>query len=123
MSSYHEIFIRTDNATEQFIADLATAANCEMERLGPEYDPIAYAGLVDNAAVEVELHHEFEDDFGMTFSQYPIVITLRSFASDKAHEKKVAKDIFEKMATIGDYAMILAFDLQRLIAEHPARNE
>lgn len=123
MSSYHEIFIRTDNSTEQLIADLAAAANCKMERLGPEYDPIAYAGQVDNAAVEVELHHDFEDDFGMRFSRYPIVITFRSFASDKAHEKKVAKDIFGKMAAIGGYAMILAFDLQSLIAEHPARNE
>ncbi|NKZ05592.1 hypothetical protein [Actinomadura latina] len=122
MSSYHEIFIRTSNSIDQLVTDIATAANCKMRKFDTKDNPIAYAGRTRDVAVEVELHHDFEDDFGMNFSQYPIVVTLRSFDSDKAHEETVAKDIFEKMAAIDDYAMILTFDLQRLIAEHPSGN-
>ncbi|MEU5996082.1 hypothetical protein ABZ806_44520 [Spirillospora sp. NPDC047418] len=122
MSGYHEIFVRTSNSIEQLVADIATAANCKMRKFDTTDNPIAYAGRSREVAVEVELHHDFEDDFGMNFSQYPIVITLRSFDSDKAHEEVVAKDIFQKMSAIGDYAMLLAFDLQRLIAKHPADN-
>ena len=122
MSSYHEIFVRTNNSIDQLVADLATAANCEMRKFDTSDNPIAYAGRTRDVAVEVELHHDFEDDFGMKFSQYPIVVTLRSFESNKEHEETVAKDIFAKMATIGGYEMILSFDLQTLIAEHPTVN-
>jgi hypothetical protein len=91
-----------------------------MRKFDTKDNPIAYAGRTRDVAVEVELHHDFEDDFGMKFSQYPVVITLRSFDSDKAHEEAVAKDAFEKMAAIGNYALLLTFDLQRLIAKHPS---
>ncbi|QKW39755.1 hypothetical protein HUT06_41755 [Actinomadura sp. NAK00032] len=120
MSSYHEIFIRTNNSIERLVSDIATAADCRMCKLAAKDNPIAYAGQTREVAVEVELHHDFEDDYGINFSQYPIVITLRSFESDKAHEEAVARDIFENMAAIGGYAMLLTFDLQRLIAEHPS---
>lgn len=122
MSSYHEIFIRTANSIERLVSDVAIAANCRMRKLDTKDNPIAYAGRTREVAVEVELHHDFEDDFGINFSQYPIVVTLRSFDSDKVHEETVAKDVFENMAAIGGYAMLLTFDLQRLIAEHPSGN-
>lgn len=120
MSSYHEIFVRTNNSIEQLVADLATAASCQMRKFDTKDNPIAYAGRTRDVAVEVELHHDFEDDFGMAFSQYPVVVTLRSFDKDKTHEEMVAKDVFEKMAAIGNYAMLLTFDLQTLIAKHPS---
>lgn len=120
MSGYHEIFVRTSNSIEKLVADLATAAHCRMRKFDTKDNPIAYAGRTRDVAVEVELHHDFEDDFGMKFSQYLVVITLRSFDSDKAHEEAVAKEVFEKMAAIGNYALLLTFDLQRLIAKHPS---
>ena len=51
--------------------------------------------------------------------QYPILFTLRSFESDKVHERTVARDIFCKMASIDGYAMLLSFGLQEFLARHP----
>ncbi|WP_067800894.1 hypothetical protein [Actinomadura formosensis] len=119
MSSYHQIFIQTSNSEDQLVADIVAAAGCRMRKLETMDAPIAYTGRTRRVAVEVKLNHDLEDDLGTNFSQYPIVITLRSLDSDKSHEEGVAKEIFNNLAGGGQYAMILTFNLYNVLAEQP----
>jgi hypothetical protein len=72
------------------------------------------AGQVGRAAVEIELSHEFEDDRGIPLSQYPIIITVRDYASDKGREETVARQIFGVLCGQG-YSLLLVLGLQKLL--------
>ena len=116
MSEYHQIFARAGTAERRFIADLAAAAGTELPPAREAVPAsIAYAGEVEDAAVEVELSHDFEDDRGIPFSKYPVVVTIRAYDGDKAREQRLARDIFGKLCGHGGYSLLLVFGLQRLI--------
>jgi hypothetical protein len=116
MSAYHQIFVRTDKPVRQFIRELSSAAGAEIDALESPADGIVYGGSVDNAIVEVELHHDFDNDRDMTFSQYPMLITVRELESDKTREARIARNVFDRLAEAGGYELLLVFDLQRLLA-------
>ncbi len=112
MSAYHEIFIRTDKPIEQLIADVSAAAGAPIDR--DETRQIPYAGSLSYAAVEIEFSHEFEQDAGMNFALYPILLTVRDFDNNKTREEELARDIFHKLCGMG-YSLMLVFDLQVLL--------
>ena len=115
MSAYHEIFVRTDRATEQFLSDVAAAIGVPIDPIADEINEyIDYAGQIEHAAIEIEMTHEFEEDYGIPFEQYPIDITVRDFGSDKQREEALARDIFGKLCQRG-YSLLLVFNLARLL--------
>ncbi|MGY5311640.1 hypothetical protein [Nocardia gipuzkoensis] len=115
LSAYHQIFVRTDRSEAELIHALSKASGVTIEPL-PAGD-IAYGGAADREIVEVEMSHQFDDDFGMSFERYPVVVTIRDIDSDKERELAFARSLFNALSQLGDYHLLLAFNLQRRIAE------
>lgn len=117
MSAYHQIFIHTDRPLDILLADLASASGAALRPCEDEF--IDYSVSVQRAAVELELHHDFEEDFGIPFERYESLVTIRDFDSDKDREEVVARRIFSHLASTGRYSLALVFDLQRLLTASP----
>jgi hypothetical protein len=118
VGAYHQIFVRTDKTEQEFIRDLSTAAAAEISAIEPPVNGIEYGGQMVNAIIEVEPHHEFENDRDMDFSEYPMLITVRELDSDKSREAQLAQTVFDRLAGIGGYELLFVFDLQRLLARN-----
>lgn len=118
MSSYHQIFVQTGKPEDQLVADIAAAAGCRLRKLDTTDAPIEYTGRTRRVAVEVGLHHNVEDGPGISFSQYPVLITLRSLDSEKPHEEMVAKEVFNKLVDTTHYTMILTFNLCNMLKKY-----
>ena len=115
MSAYHQIFARRQRPPQQLVSDVAAAIGASLAPVGGQAgEGIAYAGQAGRAAVEIEMSHEFEDDRGIPFSRYPIVITVRDYDSDKGREETVAREIFGALCGHG-YSLLLVLDLQKLL--------
>ncbi|TDD65600.1 hypothetical protein [Actinomadura rubrisoli] len=115
MSSYYQIFVGKVGPEERLVADVAAAAGREVRPVGSGDGGISYAGEVDRVAVEIELSHEFEDDMGIAFSRYPVVVTFRSYDRDRAREKAVAERVFEGLKGDGSRALVLVFGLAEAV--------
>ncbi|TYK43775.1 hypothetical protein [Actinomadura decatromicini] len=111
MSSYYQIFIRAPGAGEREVAAVAAAAGCPLEPTGEGDDGVAFAGRVGSTKVQVELSHDFDDDYGIAFSSYPMVVTVIDLERDKAREEACVRSIFHRLAEGGEYSMVLVFDL------------
>ncbi|GAA2418710.1 hypothetical protein [Mycolicibacterium llatzerense] len=117
MTAHHQIFIQTTKPEHEFIADLASATGTDITPIQAVSGTPSYGGKFDNSIAEVEMRHDFDDDLGIEFSQYPAVVTIRDVNSDKSAEEEKARDVFEKLKNIGGYKLLLAFDLQKLLAQ------
>lgn len=116
MSSYYQIFLRApEMEARQVIADIAAAAECELRPVDSAIGGIDFAGGGDNGKIQVELSHEFEDDYGIAFSRYPIVITTIDIERAARREEALARSVLRKLAEKEVYSMILVFDLSVLV--------
>jgi hypothetical protein len=115
VSTYHQIFVRTARSEGELVADVARAAKVRMTKAEDDYNPIKYGGKRPYAAVEIELTHDFMEDYGIPFEQYPIVITFRDFDQDMNRQEAFAKEVFDKLSSSGDYSMMLVYDLSTLL--------
>lgn len=118
MSSYYQIFLRAPGEKERFIADIANAAGCDLKPGAATNGDYDFAGGSDNAKVQVELSHEFDDDYGIPFSQYPVIVTVIDLERKADREEAYARSIFRKLAESGKYSMLLVHDLSDLIDRH-----
>lgn len=116
MSMYHQIFVRTERSGAQLAADVGLAAGSTLTARSDDADEgIAYAGKTDQAAIEIEMSHEFDDDYGIPFSRYPVVVTVRDFNGDKACEEQLARSILRGLCGRADYSLMLVFNLSSLL--------
>ncbi|MEU6777184.1 hypothetical protein [Streptomyces sp. NPDC046759] len=69
-----------------------------------------------NAAVEVEFTHEYEEDHGMWFERYDSLFTVRDFDSNLERQEVTARRIFENLAALDRYELLLVRDLQEPLA-------
>jgi hypothetical protein len=83
---------------------------------------IDYAANLGQAAVEVELSHEYEEDYGIPFERYASLFTVRDFGSDLARQEALAREIFERLASLGRYSLMLVLDLEQLIEKDDPRD-
>ncbi len=121
MSAYHEIFVRTDKGENDFLADVSAAAGTSLHPVPDEKNKdVSYAGRGDHAAIEIELSHALEEDYGIPFQRYPILITLRDFDSDKTREEELARSLFQQLCRRGGYELLLVFNVSRLLDSCPA---
>lgn len=114
MSAYHQIFARTSRTEGEFVHDVADAAGVGMHKIEPE-GPVGYAGKRPYAAVEIELSHEFEEDYGIPFEEYPYLITIRDFEGNKDREEQFAREVFANLASTGHYSLLLVYNLSALL--------
>lgn len=119
VSSYHQIFVRTTQSASELAADVGVAAGVQLTE-EPE-NPIRYAGKKPYAAIEIELSHDFADDYGIPFEKYPIVITIRDFDRDMVRQEAVAREVFSKLAASGKYSLILVYNLDTLLDRSDVR--
>lgn len=121
MSSYYQIFLRApEMEVQQVIADIAVATECELSPVDSAVDGIDFAGGGDTAKFQVELSHEFDDDYGIAFSRYPIVITAIDSERTAKREEALARRVFRKLAEKDEYSMILVLNLSVLIDRYGA---
>lgn len=120
MSTYHQIFVRTRRSESELAADVARAVGVPVTKAENGNNPIKYGGKRPYAAVEIELTHDFLDDYGIPFEQYPIVITFRDFDQDMSRQEAFAREVFGKLSSSGNYSMILVFDLTELLERSDA---
>ncbi|NGO15345.1 hypothetical protein G5C60_49155 [Streptomyces sp. HC44] len=120
MSQYHYIFIHPGSPREQLLADISFACGVQLAPVSSEcVDCIDYAASLGQAAVEVELSHEYEEDHGIPFGRYESLFTVRDFGSDLARQEALAREIFGRLASLGRYSLMLVLDLQQLIETAP----
>lgn len=118
MSAYHQIFVRTDHSEPQLVADVSLAAGCTIRPVEPTLaSTIAYGCVGDHSVVEIELSHDFEEDFGMRFSDYPILITVRDLDKNKEREEDTARALFARLTDLEGYRALLVFNLQRKLMQ------
>lgn len=114
MSAYYQIFTRTVRGEEEFVADVGVAAGVNMHKIEFE-SPAGYGGKRPYAAVEIELSHEFEEDYGIPFREYPYLITFRDFDNNKDREEEFAREVFSGLASTGRYSLLLVYNLSTLL--------
>ncbi|GGK04980.1 hypothetical protein GCM10011583_40860 [Streptomyces camponoticapitis] len=118
MSAYHQIFARPGHLAYVLVDDISAACGA---RLAPVAGGADYSVSVGHAAVEYERFHEYEDDLGIPFQSYESVITIRDFDRDMERQGLTAARIFQNLAVLGTYSMVLVFDLQRVLDSATAR--
>lgn len=118
MSAYHQIFVRTARSASDLAADVAAVAAVQLTE--DPGGPIRYAGKRPYAAVEIELSHEFEEDYGIPFDEYQQVITFRDFDGNEAREEEFAREVFGGLAATGKYSLLLVYNLSTLLERSDA---
>lgn len=113
MSSYHQIFVRSQRPESELVADVAAASGAAMDEVGGA--EVAYAGKRDRTVVEIELSHDFEDDNEIPMSQYPIVVTVRDLDNNRDRQENAARAILDKLRASQKYRLLLVFDLSVLL--------
>jgi hypothetical protein len=113
MSTYHEIFIHPGHPVEQLISDISFACGVRLEPV--EHRDITHAANLGFAAVDVELSHDYVEDQGMPFESYDTLLTVRDLGNDLERQEAVARRIFESLATLQRYRLLLVLDLQQHI--------
>ncbi|MFF0499397.1 hypothetical protein ACFYU5_23555 [Nocardia aobensis] len=115
MSSYHQIFIRSDRPREILIEDIDLAARVSLADVSPRGDRTFWGAASRHTIVELEFSHRFDDDGQLDFESYPIALTIRDSGSDKARERQAADQIFENLRRTGRYDLLYVYDLQELV--------
>jgi hypothetical protein len=123
MTAYHQVFVRTGKSEQELIEDLSSTTGADISSLQPPSNEIAYFGRVGDTVIEVELEHDFDDDRDLNFSAYPVLVTIRVLNAGRPAEERVARDVFEKLKSIGGYDLLLVFNLQKLVARWPSPDE
>ncbi|MCP2298526.1 hypothetical protein APR11_004971 [Nocardia amikacinitolerans] len=116
MSAFHEIFVRAGKSDAEVIRDIGLVAGVELHIDHTSGAAPIHRAVVEHWVIEVETAHDYEDDFGIPFSKYPIVVTIRDLEGNKQREESVARSIFDSLASVGEYSELLVFDLQKLLA-------
>jgi len=86
-----------------------------MPAVGAARDPEAFRGRAGPCVLEVELGHDFADDLGVARSAYSTVPTVRDKCGERRPEQAAAQQLFEGLAHIGGYDLLLVFYLQALL--------
>ncbi|WP_428935364.1 hypothetical protein [Streptomyces sp. ACT015] len=113
MSSHHSIFIHPGHPVDALVGDVALACG---GRLRPTVNgPADYILGLSDATLELETEHEYEEDKGVPFERYQVVLTVRNSDGDMEREEVIARQIFHELAVLRRYWLVLVFDLQAVI--------
>ncbi|MBK0373882.1 MULTISPECIES: hypothetical protein [unclassified Streptomyces] len=113
MSSHHSIFIHPGHPVDALVGDVALACG---GRLRPTVNgPADYILDLGDATLELETEHEYEEDKGVPFERYEVVLTVRDSDGDMEREQVTARQIFHELAVLRRYWLVLVFDLQAVI--------
>ncbi|MGW0791176.1 hypothetical protein ACWD04_23760 [Streptomyces sp. NPDC002911] len=113
MTSHHSIFIHPGHPVEALVVDVALACG---GRLRPAVNgPADYIVSLSDTTLELEMEHEYEEDKGIPFERYQVVLTVRESNGDMKREKVTAGQVFHELAILQRYWLVLVFDLQAVI--------
>jgi len=113
VTSHHSIFIHPGHPVEALVADVALACGGRLRRAVNV--PADYVASLSNATLELEMEHEYEEDKGIPFERYQVVLTVRESNSSMEQEAVISRQIFHELATLRRYWLVLVFDLQTVI--------
>ncbi|MEU6673444.1 hypothetical protein [Streptomyces sp. NPDC046925] len=114
MSEHHYVFVHPSSPHEQLVADLSWACGVQLRALDSNPD-VDYSANLGYAAVELELKHEYEEDQGMLFERYNSVFAVRDFDSDIGRQEATARQIYERLASLRRYFLLLTLDVQEFL--------
>ncbi|KPC78583.1 MULTISPECIES: hypothetical protein [Streptomyces] len=113
MTSHHGIFMHPGHPVEALVADVALACG---GRLRPTVNgPLDYIASLSNATLELEMQHEYEEDKGVPFERYQVLLTVRDSDGDMERERRTARQIYHDLTVLRRYWLALVFDLQAVI--------
>lgn len=116
MGAYHEFFMRGDLAPQEVANELEHATGVEFTPTG-NFGGVQYRANIDSAVVEIEFGHEFENDMGIDFENFPIQVTVRDLERNRSRELATANRIFDRIDSSKLQAQ-LVYDGQVLIAKN-----
>ena len=70
---------------------------------------------LDDAMLELQADHEYEEGKGVPFERYQVVMTVLDSDGDTERERATARQIFHDLAALRRYWLVLVFDLQAVI--------
>lgn len=113
MTSHHSVFIHPGHPVEALVSDVAPACGGRLRRA--VNGPADYVVSLSDATLEVEMEHEYEEDKGIPFERYQVVLTVRESNGAREREEVISRQIFRELATLRRYWLVLVFDLQTVI--------
>lgn len=117
MSAHHEIFAAVDGGGNGVPAVVERVIGTAGLLEGPAGGDVLYTVDFDEAFVDVAVTHDYDDDQGIEFSRYPLVLTIRDRASDRQREEATARRIFEELRATGVVRACLVYNLQTKLDE------
>ncbi|MGW0178291.1 hypothetical protein [Nocardia sp. NPDC003345] len=116
MSAYHQIFLDRSAEGRVVVEALARITGSAPQRGDASDGSGVQMFIFGRSVVELEMSHNYEDDLGIAFSDFPTMITVRNLDSDKSKEMQTAKRLFDELMKYGSFGGILVFDLQKILA-------
>lgn len=117
LSAHYEIFTKPSNNELDLIEDIQRITGKGAEDSISRNGGTGYLFDLGNYIIDVELTHDYDDDHGIPFSKYPIVVTIRDLGSDRRREESTARKLFEALHREGRYNGVLVYDFRQLLAE------
>lgn len=115
MGAHYTLFIRPSADCKNIVSEVEHAIGASLLPYFEARDPtVLYAGTVGRTHVQLALSHRFEEDHGMRFESYPVLVDLRDMDRISAREEHLGRALFERLRWKG-HALLLTFDLQREI--------
>ncbi|MFC8044300.1 hypothetical protein [Nocardia sp. NPDC057353] len=111
MSAHHEIFATADGAGVPAAIERVIGVDGRVE--GSSGGEVHYTVGFDNAFVDVALSHDYDDDQGIEFSGFPLVLTVRDRESSQQQEEATARRIFQALRATGLFHAFLVYNLQQ----------
>lgn len=84
MTSHHSIFIHPGHPVEALVADVALACGGRLRRA--VNGPADYVVSLGDTTLELEMEHEYEEDKGIPFERYQVVLAVRESNSSTERE-------------------------------------
>ncbi|BFO16389.1 hypothetical protein SHKM778_27770 [Streptomyces sp. KM77-8] len=85
MTSHHSVFIHPGHPVEALVSDVAPACGGRLRRA--VNGPADYVVSLSDATLEVEMEHEYEEDKGIPFERYQVVLTVRESNGARSGKK------------------------------------
>ena len=112
MGAHYALFIRPSVDCRSIVSEVEHAVGAPLLPHFGERDLTAiYAGIVVRTQVQLALSHRFEEDHGMRFESYPVLVDFRDIDRIGTREEQVGRALFGRLRAAG-HALLLTFDLQ-----------
>ena len=126
MSTSIDIFVDTPHSLEDFVLELERLVQLSFQREIDSVDHQAIYKFDDERASIWVYEHEFDNDRGFLFEEYPYFIDIEAKRSTnweetEAWQRKLGYQVFEALKKAGEYRLLMVWDLQEFLEKFEPR--